>query len=275
MTNNKLYSLNDIYIGEVYFPITDKTTIENSKIISNGALEVTPKDKNLKLANGEDYFVLLSIFYRYNRNFICLHDGQVYSSKKNINGPRLETVVPITELLPKLGGFIPKRVTLSSLLSIFNNLFKSEYIGNNRVEKMNSDRKYKKSEFFRGTLTLFTGESKESLPEQYKLYNLPNRVILDNNSTFLEEIKVPQSLKEKAGYYEYRRYRCILLSPNGRIYYCLNDFNFYDGVKDSQDYARLRPKVSFVEQIEPLSNKESLNEITVRQALYLSKRMNK
>ena len=272
MAKNKIYSLNDIYIGEIHYPISSINHINNSKIVANGALEIPPKQP---LNNDEDSFVILSIFYCYNRNFVCLHDGQVYPLKKDSNIPRIESAVPITEFLPKLGGFIPKRVTLNTLLSIFNNLFKSNYIGNNRVVKMNSDIKYKKSEFYSGILTLFTGESLGESSNRYKMYNIPNRIILDNNSKFLEDINSSQFLNETLGTYEYRRYRCVFLSPNGRIYYCLNDFNFYDGVKDSQDYARLRPKVSFVEQMEPLSNKEPSKEITIRQALNLSKRLNK
>ncbi len=276
MAKDKIYSLNDIYIGEIRYPISSiALPIDKSKILANGALKITSKHDNVPLNIDEESFVILSIFYCYNRNFICLHDGQVYSSKKDNNAPRLENIIPITEFLPKLRGFIPKRVTLSSLLSIFNNLFKPDYLSNNRVAKMNSDIKYKKSDFFTGILTLFTGELFENEPKNYKLYNLPNRIILDNNSKFLEEISIPMSLDEIIGDYEYRRYKCLFLSPNGRIYYCLNDFNFYDGLRESQDYAGLRPKVSFVEDIEPLCKKDLSKEITIRQALNLSKRLNK
>lgn len=181
LNNERIYNIDNFYIGEICIVEKIGNSLNNNtdtfkpyrtvlNLKSNGALGISLK-KDINWEKREKYYKVLTIFYKNGNEFICLHDGNIYSPMPN-------TLYNLSSLLPKYSYNIPTKITIKTALSLFNILFNKSL----SLEKIYNNDKYNIEDFFIGTLALYTGFIPKDKKNEPQDVNLAIKYILSNNS---------------------------------------------------------------------------------------------
>ena len=158
------YDIKNFYVGELYIStgiskplglspnkeITKENRIKydiQNKTVMNGAIDINnqfclSKDNGLRWYDG-----YLTIFYKVNNSYICLHNGNTY----RLTGEDFcENLFRLDTLLPKISYNIPKEISNEDSLRLFEKLFNKNY--EYKTEKFYTNESYKLDNFYVGSL---------------------------------------------------------------------------------------------------------------------------
>ena len=240
---------------------------KNLSLISSGAI----KDNyvNDDIHSTKKY---ISLFYRIDNNsYLCLHNNSIYySHNKNF----CEDLIPMSQLLPKLGYSKPINLTFEDALNLFNKLFKK-----------NHDFKYDNSvfdinDFYLATLNYCYADRlniKSNVKHSKIHYNSDySNYVLPSNYAKVQDHMI---WKDKYFDYYYNVYKCLFLDlHHGGEMYNLNDYKVYSHV-DVQSETKLcgnsfyHSPVALSEEIHNNSKEYNNNTISISNALKLQKKL--
>jgi hypothetical protein len=287
----ELYLIKDFYVGELYVsyefgnllaqsPLTKKE-IEERKKINNltlgGAIDFQNGllNKYTDFEQRRSYEGVLTVFYKYNSSYICLHNGLKYNLFGN---DFCKNLISMTELLPKLDYNVPKDITMPEAITTFNKLFK-------KARFSSIDNLHPMDDFYVGTLHLYEGYQPDNkngnmyeyvnLAQKYMLYN--SNAILGGMYGYNGESKDEYNMVYDA--YDYADFTCLFLKQSSGLLNLNNNQIYQKGIMEKQHlndfnigeshYEWIR---SFYEYLEENKKTYNNNEITIQKALKLFKR---
>lgn len=160
---NKKYAIDDFYIGQLY----------SFNDISNKAIRTDSFFQNERQCMG-----FLTLFFKKNNGYLCLHDGMFYSTYDSIY---LENLVSLSFVLPKFDFNIASLISFGDAILLFDALFKKE---NNDIFNMYSRTLFDINDFLVGPLNLYCGYGKNY--GKYNYYNLiRDRLLFKNKAKLL------------------------------------------------------------------------------------------
>lgn len=289
LTNLEKYDINNFYIGELCLTQKIDTTsylrskypeklIKKKNLLIKGAINLQKNNFSedaMSFERREKYYKVLTIFYKYNNNYLCLHDGNIYGISTI---DFCNNLIKLPVMLPKIGYNIPEKLTFKETLLIFENLFEPTI----SLEKMYNNDKYKINDLYIGNLVLYTEFLSLGQSRDKKEINLPIRYILEKNSKLIgissNSIKEADSINKNLpiGKYKYTHFKCLFLKlPNGL--YNINDFQIYTKGISKITSQKNRPiGESYYEKLVPLAkelDKSPGNKISIPSVLSKIKRI--
>lgn len=274
MFKNEKYKISKFFVGELYLShkILDKNAdelfeyTENMKklllISSNGGIRFQKNilTRYIDFEKNRTYEGVLTIFYKTNEGYLCLHDGESYM----LNGDSFcENLIPLYNLLPKINFNIPNEISIKEATKLFAFLFKKKNKALNNV-------KYHVDDFYVGDFILHEGYlPKNDKNNRYKYDSLALEYILMNNGANVAGMFG----KEDSQYnlHNFTQYKCLFFNHPLGIYN-LNSYSFCEVASESTRFK------SYCENLEPLKKilKEKniyiSNQITIPKILKLQKR---
>lgn len=243
MEINKKYNIEEFYIGELYlytnfanFISPYYNTNQQNKIESfskTGAINFQQDEarKYIDWENKREYTGFLTIFYKKDNKYICLHDGVSYY----IDGNNfIENLIPLNQLLPKINTNKISEISITNALELFDILFKQQ------VNLYNKE-KYPITDYYIGNLVLRETYHQDSLQESRYIYiNLPYHIILDKSNLFIESYNQEN--------YTNIIYRCLFLKQHQHLYN-LNNYQYYD--PNEENLQSIIPLKDYLQELEP------------------------
>lgn len=289
MFKTQKYDVKNFYVGELYISTglnvsgsllssNKKITKENSikydiqnKTMSNGAININDSfhlsiDNGLRWYNG-----YLTIFYRQNNNYICLHNGNLY----RLNGEDFcENLFRLDKLLPKISYNCPKEISNKGALKIFGQLFNKNY--EYKTEKFYTCGSYKLDDFYVGSLAFCHKCTFPELRERrIKNINTPQHYILNKSDASLSYITgcFPD---ENNVEYDHLHFNTLFLKQKKGLYN-LHDFEIYNyGILEKEHFYNHKPNESYYDWMVPFREileekkiKYNSDNITIPKALKL------
>lgn len=263
MINNNKYSIEDFYVGELYLynnfgNLLSPTAVldgkdKMKKLEESGAINFQ-KDlisRYIDWDNRREYNGFLTIFYKQNNEYICLHNGISYRE----NGANIiDNLIPLNELLPKIDCFEITKLSFEQAINLFGILFET---------KSDETRLYRGSEmplsdFLVGDLSLKEKTPIEPNDNRIEYINLPHHIML--SKTNLETYSYGSSN------YVYTVYKCLFLK-DGVDLYNINNNQFYNPYEDKFDSI-----ITLKEYLQGFEQKTPHETISIPKALRLFKR---
>ena len=262
MKKTNKYSINNFYIGEIYLYkkfgnfLTGETIEEEDKrmktITTSGAINFQPDliSRHIDWDNKREYTGFLTIFYKQDNKYICLHDGKTYELN---NQYIIENLVLLKDLLPRIHSKSISKISMYEALELFDILFKNDI-----NQELYNENKQNISNFVVGDIALREKTIIENPKVKMQYINLPHHIML--SKSYLEMY----SFKEKN--YINIVYRCLFLKE-GVDLYNLHNHQYYNHHEDNFDNIILFKDYLKEFEIEPESKS-----ITINKALKLFKR---
>jgi len=227
MEKNKVYPIEDFYVGELYLYTSfgnffqSDLNIEGSNNLEafslTGAINFQ-KDlvsRYTDWENKREYHGFLTIFYKQGDKYICLHDGVIYE----LNSPCIiDNLIPLKELLPKVNALLPSKINAYKALELFDIVFKKdESIMYTEQEQLITD-------FYIGDISLKEStHPSELFDTRIEYFSLPEHIMLEKNNLAL--------YSHDNGRYTSTVYRCLFLRDIVDLYN-LNNHQFYNDNED-------------------------------------------
>lgn len=240
----KKYNIENFYIGELYlyknfagFISESYNKDNNSKVDTfeqTGAINFmqAEESKQIDWINKREYTGFLTIFYKQDNKYICLHDGIPYE----INGDNfIKNLIPLNELLPKISSKILSKISMGKALELFNILFK-----NNKEETLYTEIEYPVSDFIIGDIILKEVQYQELTTDiDYSYIDLPYHTMLNKSNLSIQSFRQDNYINTV--------YRCLFLK-DGVDLYNINNHQFYNPNEDIfqtlinfRDYTQIKP----------------------------------
>lgn len=231
---------------------------------------------------------MLTIFYKDHDDYICLHNTKKYTSD---GFDYCENLVPLRDLMPKIGCNVPTDLSIRDSLCLFEHLFNRKKF--NKGERMQDKTLYNIKDFYMGNLNLYNGFSPNEYsqkyhyshnPVKYHYHNLPQKYVLYNSGAqssclFGFKDKERDKYGDSIGSHDYATFRCLFLKLPDKSLYNINDFQIYDnGYLGKGCFSNIEvgksyydEMVSFPEVMEENNIKYGNDTITIQKVLKLSK----
>lgn len=264
MEKNKKYSINEFFVGELYFAVSFGNLLVNQSIqegmdkitsfTQSGAINFQQNlmDKYIDWENRREYTGFLTIFYKQGSKYICLHDGIAYE----LSGVNfIDNLVPLSELLPQIDTQTISSINMYRALQLFDILFNK----NKDMSQLYLGEKQLVSDFYVGDISLKEMYRKEQGSDSRRKYiDLPQHYLLDKSGLTLYSFR-------KSDYVS-TVYRCLFLRQ-GVDLYNVNNNQFYNHNED-----KIQGIVDFREYITNFGIKTQSSELSIPKALKLFKR---
>lgn len=288
------YPLSNFYVGELYLSyeyknlLTPEMYSENMnkkleiqmKTLKNGAIDFQNTSfirQYINWQQGKKQTGVLTIFYKENNNYICLHNGQSYT----LDGEDYpKNLISLTSLLPQIDFNIPCNLTVPMALSLFDQLFAKD-AKKNLITRFNNSI-FDTQKFYVGNLNLCTGFSDNKSKTKYQYYNLARRYILYKSTAHLGSMfGIDAYLDDDLGTYHYDSFKCLFLKLSHNQLYNINNFQMYSNeIIDNLDPKSDLIGESYIEWLTPFNEVLDNNgirvpgKITIPKALKLYKKTN-
>lgn len=263
MKQNIKYSINNFYVGELYLYkqfaniLAENSISEGEQRIEqfnqSGAINFQ-KDVLSRYIDWEEkreYTGFLTVFYKQDNKYICLHDGKIYQH----NQPNMiENLVLLSDLLPKIDAHRITRISMYDALELFDILFSKSF----NESKFYIYKKQPKSNFFVGDIRLKEQKNNESIDSKTQYINLPHHIMLSQLGLAL------YSYSEED--YTTVVYRCLFYKDIVDLYNA-NNHQFYNPNEDSFDSI-----ISFEDYMNEFNIDIPIETISIPKALKLFKR---
>lgn len=234
------YPITDFYIGELYLykkfgNILTGESIQDGEIrikkfAQTGAISFQ-KDLVSQYIDWEkeiEYTGFLTLFYKQNEKYICLHDGKIYV----LNNPNIiDNLVPLKDLLPKIDEKKIPRISMYNALELFDILFKE----NNTEQSLYIENKHKISDFYVGDITLREKASIETIEQRCQYINLSHHLMLEKEGLAIHDSQESD--------YTNMIYRCLFLRDGVDLYNIHNN-QFYNPNED--EFEALLPLTDYL-----------------------------
>lgn len=287
MFKTQKYDIKNFYVGELYIStginrplllspnteITKENRIKydiQNKTTMNGAIDINnhfhqSKDNGLRWYNG-----YLTIFYKQNNNYVCLHNGNTY---RLAGEDFCENLFRLDKLLPKISYNCPKEISNKGALKIFGQLFDKNY--DYKTEKFYTSESYKLDDFYVGSLAFcYKCTSPEPGERNSKNIDIPQHYILNKSDASLSYI-TGCSDKNYIEYDHLHFYTLFLKQKKGL--YNLHNFDIYSsGILEKEHFYNHKPNESYYDWMVPFREileekkiKYNSDNITIPKALKL------
>lgn len=289
MLRREKHDIKNFYVGELYIStgingpllssnkeITKENRIKydiQRKIIMNGAIDIN-KHFCLNTDNGFRWYKgFLTIFYRQDNNYICLHNGNYY----RLTGEDFcENLFRLDKLLPKISYNCPKEISTRRALIMFEQLFDKNY--EYQTEKFYNNQSYKLDDFYVGCLA-FCYNCKSLDERRTKNINLPQKYILSKSDAHLSFI-TGCSDDENEIEYDHLHFDTLFLKRKKGLYN-LHNFQIYNsGILEKKHFLEHKPNesyydwmVPFAEVLEEKKLEYNSDNITIPKALKLYRKI--
>lgn len=263
MSKNKLYQIENFYVGELYLYtafgnlLTGNPIVEGREKLESfsktGAIDFQKNyvNKYIDLETKREYNGFLTIFYKQENKLICLHDGKTYDL---VGSYIIDNLVPLNELLPKVDNINISKISMIKALQLFNTLFKSE----TQESWLYQGNEFATADYYVGDLSL-----KEQTPitpndSRIKYIDLPQHIMLGRTST--------EICSYGSDNYVNTVYRCLFLR-DGVDLYNLHNHQFYNPHEDKLDRI-----ITFSDYNETFGFQPIKDKISIPKALRLFKK---
>ena len=257
------YPIIDFYVGELYLYkkfgnlLTGESIqdgeIRIQKFSESGAINFQ-HDLASQYIDWEkeiEYTGFLTLFYKQNGKYICLHDGKTYDLSSLII---IDNLVLLKDLLPKIDNKKISRISMYDALELFDILFKEDSI----EQSLYLENKHKITDFYVGDITLRERKSIDTIDKRCEYINLSHHLMLEKEGLAIHS--------SQASDYTNVAYKCLFLRDGVDLYNIHNN-QFYNPNED--EFESLSPFAEYL-----LSNKVSFKseQTTIPKALRLFKR---
>lgn len=279
------YPIANFYVGELYIthelesllvpgPLSKNNRQKfelKMKTIQNGAIDFQNVHFSRQYINwqtGRRQSGILTIFYKENDNYVCLHNGQSYSLTSE---DYIENLVPLATLLPQVDFNIPHSLTVSKALLVFDELM-AKGTQQKLITKFHNSF-HDIQDFYVGNLNLCSGFSADKSGIKYKYYNLPRRYILYKSSARLGSMfGVDASLEGVLGTYHYDSFKCLFLKTSNTQLYNINSFQMCSNeIITSLSFERDLIGENYLEWLTPFPEVLANNSIKIPKQTTISK----
>lgn len=234
------YPIIDFYIGEIYLytkfgNLLEGETIqeceERIKSFQKAGAINFQKDITSRYIDWEqerEYTGFLTIFYKQDNKYICLHDGKIYQKNSDTI---IDNIIPLKDILPKIDKKYPSRISMYDAIELFDNIFQDDL----SIPIMYQEKNKPITDFFVGDIVLKERTPVEITDSKVKYIDLPQHIILQKEGLTLrnyEELNYLNSV-----------YRCLFLR-DGVDLYNINNSQFYNPNED--EFEKL---ISFQEHL--------------------------
>jgi len=289
MIKREKHNIKNFYVGNLYIStgtngpllapkkeITKENKIKydiQNKTIMNGAIDINDHF-HLNHGNGLRWYNgFLTIFYRQNNNYICLHNGNSY----RLTGEDFcENLFRLDNLLPKISYNCPKEISTKRALIMFEQLFNKNY--NYQTEKFYTKELYKLDDFYVGSLA-FCHQRRNLEERMTKNIDTPQNYILSKSDAYLSYITGCSDDENEIEYDHLHFYTLFLKRKKGL--YNLHNFQIYNsGILEKKHFYEYKPDesyyewmVPFVEVLEEKKIEYNSDNITIPKALKLYRKI--
>ena len=235
----KKYNINNFYVGKLTFlsrfgNLAVPSQYQEERLNKRYELLETIKNGAIDLRNlfyrGEyiDYNTrcyydsMYTIFYKEDNEYYCLHNGKIYSNKRNDRYDFCENLVPFKEILPKYSYNIPSKLSLREAGYLFNIIYSKKNMPFTKEP-------FNLNDFYYGTLDLCSSITEENTRE--KLCNLEKYLRLCKLGLFTHSrYCLLREKNDQMGMrvYDYSIFKSIFYKVGESKFYNIHDFNTYD-----------------------------------------------
>ena len=257
------YPITNFFVGELYLytkfgNLVSGEDFQNCKksldVMLNSEAICFQKDlisRYIDWENSREYIGFLTIFYKQDNKYICLHDGKIYTlNSSNI----IDNLVPLNELLPKIDKKSLTRIGMCEALELFDVLFKEEI---SEVE-LYKDNNKPITDFIVGDIALRERTPVEVADARVKYIDLPHHLMLEKDNLSIYSFSQSNYINTV--------YRCLFLK-DGVDLYNLHNHQFYNPHEDVFDNL-----VSFPNYMDDFDMKPKQDRMSVSKALRLFKK---
>lgn len=292
------YNINNFYVGELYLSREMGNSLINEKlnekdfgerdkvttICANGAINFDKHrmSKYTDYDNKCQYKGVLTIFYKENDEYICLHNQMAYDSDSI---DFYDNLIPLGDLLPKVDFSFTKEISAREALKTFDSLFKSNA---EKTDKLYNKIEHPMQEYYVGNLNLYEG----FLPDnnrrnRYQYSNLPQKYVLYISDAVIMGIYgLKGKTKDEYGLvydsHDTTDFRCLFLKQKNGLYNIHNYQTYDKGILQQTHfdgnvplgesyYDWIIPFENYLEQRDVRNNYSSL---TIPKALKLYRKAN-
>lgn len=257
------YPITSFFVGEIYLYTkfgnllrgeTAKECEERIKSFqTSGAINFQKNSlsRYIDWEERREYTGFLTIFYKQDNKYICLHDGKIYHKNE---GTIIDNIIPLTDILPKLEKKYQPRISMYDALELFDNLFQEELPAPILYEEKNKPI----TDFFVGDIVLKERTINNSIDERTRYIDLPHHLILQKTGLLQRSYEIEDYLNSV--------YRCLFLK-DGVDLYNINNSKFYNPYEDN--FELLIPLTKHLTNEEVVCHSKS---ISIPKALRLFKR---
>ena len=235
----KKHDVDNYYVGNLNFAFP----IGNALLASVGGVKLTDEDRlkrdlfyttivngaiNLELIhmnnvvtsnNKYRYDSVLTLFYKEDDNYYCLHNGNTY--KLDNNGDTFcSDLIKLKDIVPKFGYNLPNQISNYKAKSIFNGLFK-----NFKINMFNND-KFNLNDFYIGSLDLCEGST---IQRVHKDLSIPTQIIMFKQELYTQAgYSRYEKINDEIVEAHYAKFKSIYLKLDDENYYNINNFKIYN-----------------------------------------------
>lgn len=257
------YPITNFFIGEIYLYtkfgnfLTGETAKECEERIEkfkeSGAINFQQDSlsRYIDWEQEREYIGFLTIFYKQDNKYICLHDGKIYQINHDTI---IDNIIPLKDILPKIDKKYQSRISMYEALELFDNLFHKDLVTPIMYQEQNKPI----SDFFIGDIVLKERTPVEISESRIKYIDVPQHLILQKSGLTMysfEELNYLNSV-----------YRCLFLR-DGVDLYNINNNQFYNPNEDN--FERLIPFKEYLDDAEVICHSKS---ISIPKALKLFKK---
>jgi len=284
------YDIRNFYVGELYIStgvnsplilLENKISKENkikydiqNKLMLNGAININNSFHIYDKTGIKFYTGYLTIFYKQNDNYICLHNGDMY---KKEGRDFCENLYRLDTILPKLSGDYPKIISTNKAKKIFKQLFDKNY--EFKTEKLYTNDLYNLNNFYVGSLAFcYRTKSLDLKERRDKNIDTPQRYILYKSDASLSYIT---GCSDDNVEFDYLHFNTLFFKHNDSLYN-LHNFQIYNyGILEKRhfyEHAKLYKSyydwmVPFGEVLEEKKVRYDSDTITIPKALKLYRKI--
>lgn len=257
------YPISNFYVGELYLytsfgnlmsgsdTIIGREQIESFSQTSAIGFQKDLLSKYVDWENRREYTGFLTIFYKQDNQYICLHDGKTYI----LNSPYIiDNLVPLSDVMPKRDVTSISKISMYDALELFDILFVEE----DRKQTMYRNTEMPITDFFVGDIALRESTPIELGDARRKYIDLPHHIMLENDGLSIYSFG--------SNNYHNTVYRCLFLI-DGVDLYNVNNHQFYNPNEDT--FGTIQ---TFKEYMSDFDIKTPRQTITIPKALKLFKR---
>lgn len=263
MSKNTLLNIDDFFVGELYLYksfgnfINGVNSEEEIRIMENFSLTRAINfqqdliSRYIDWDNLREYNGFLTIFYKHDDNYICLHDGNSYKlNSKYI----IDNLVPLRDLLPKIDTPQIENINFYQALNVFDLLFQKE----SDETRLYLNHCINTSKLYVGDISLKERTPVESNESRIAYLNLPQHIMLNRRGLELYSYASSNYINTV--------YRCLFLL-DGVDLYNINDNQFYNPNEDNFDNL-----ITFEDYLKEFEKKETPQTLSIPKALRLFKK---
>lgn len=266
----KKYDINNFYVGELYLSkelegLTYTGIVDSKKsgpLLENGAIRIEKEKRNkyVDLKKGLEYEGFLTLFYKQGFNYICLHNGKVYSLLADDFAINL---VPIKDIIPKVDNKVKNKISVNQALEIFDILLGDK---DKNLKKLYVKNTHDSSLFLVGDLNVCYMKDQGHKFDFFDNYtNLTFNYLLDD-----ELLKGYVELKEDKFKTTYLIYKSLFFKNDSSSKLLSLNTNQYYEDKKKMDTSYYSDVISFDEYLKE-KKKPVVRKLTIPKALDLLK----